>query len=127
MTIAPGFLTALDRFETMPSARRLREHSYELLRLKPPDTVVDVGCGTGRAVAELAARGATATGVDLNPAMVEVAWQRHSNGLFRVADAVDLPFADGELAGYRSDKVLHDLPDPRAALAEARRVLAPGG
>ncbi|MEV0719984.1 methyltransferase domain-containing protein [Asanoa sp. NPDC050611] len=127
MTIAPGFLTALDRFETLPEARRLREHSYDLLRLGPGDQVVDVGCGTGRAVAELADRGAVATGVDHDPAMVEVAWQRHTHGRFRVADALDLPFADGELAGYRSDKVLHDLPDPAGALAEAHRVLTEGG
>ncbi|MER5394248.1 methyltransferase domain-containing protein, partial [Saccharopolyspora sp. NPDC002686] len=34
---------------------------------------------------------------------------------------------DGELAGYRAEKVFHALADPVAALAEARRVLAPGG
>ena len=38
-----------------------------------------------------------------------------------------LPFPDGCAAGYRTDKVLHDLADPRAALEDARRVLAPGG
>ncbi|GAA1852660.1 methyltransferase domain-containing protein [Asanoa iriomotensis] len=123
MTIAPGFLAALDRFETLPDARRLREHSYDLLELKPGDEVVDVGCGTGRAVAELAERGAVATGVDNNPAMVEVARQRHTRCRFQVGDALELPFADGQLAGYRSDKVLHDLTDPAAALAEAGRVL----
>jgi len=45
----------------------------------------------------------------------------------RSADATDLPLADGEALGYRADKVLHILPDPEAALAEARRVLTPGG
>ncbi|MGW1678020.1 methyltransferase domain-containing protein [Saccharopolyspora sp. NPDC002376] len=38
-----------------------------------------------------------------------------------------LPFADGELSGYRAEKVLHAVPDPGLALTEARRVLAPGG
>jgi ubiquinone/menaquinone biosynthesis C-methylase UbiE len=127
MTIPAGFLTALDRFETLPAAARLRDHSYELLRLRTGDGVVDVGCGTGRAVAELAALGATATGVDLNPEMVGVARERYPRGDYRVGDADRLPFPDGTLRGHRTDKVLHDLPDPRAALAEAHRVLAPGG
>jgi SAM-dependent methyltransferase len=127
MTIAAGFLTALDHFETLPAAARLRDYSYELLRLDTGDGVVDVGCGTGRAVAELAALGATATGLDLNPAMVGVARERHPECDYRVGDAHRLPFPDGTLRGHRTDKVLHDLPDPRAALAEARRVLAPGG
>src|ERR1700754_4818764 len=97
MTIAPGFLSALDRFETLPEAARLRDHAYELLRLTMGDSVVDVGCGTGRAVAELAARGARATGIDRNPAIIDVARQRHPDDDYRVADAMKIPFADGEL------------------------------
>jgi ubiquinone/menaquinone biosynthesis C-methylase UbiE len=38
-----------------------------------------------------------------------------------------LPLGDGQAHGYRADKVYHVLPDPHAALAEARRVLVPGG
>ena len=120
-------LTALDRFEALPGAQRLRAFSYDLLRLRPGDKIVDVGCGTGRAVAELVDRGALATGIDRDPDMVEVAWQRHTHGRFQVADALELPFEDGELAGYRADKVLHDLTDPAGALAEAKRVLADRG
>ncbi|MFG1708682.1 methyltransferase domain-containing protein [Nonomuraea sp. M3C6] len=46
---------------------------------------------------------------------------------FRVGDAYDLPLEDGTVAGYRADKVFHDLPDTEKARAEARRVLVPGG
>jgi ubiquinone/menaquinone biosynthesis C-methylase UbiE len=101
--------------------------TWGLLRLAPGATVGDVGCGTGRAVAELTGQGASAIGVDLDPAMVAAARARFPDIDVRAADAADLPLPDGQARGYRADKVYHVLPDPHAALTEARRVLAPGG
>lgn len=117
----------LDRFDELPTARALRHRSYDLLRLRPGSTVVDVGCGTGRAVAELAERGVEPVGVDIDAEMLDLAGQRCPGADLREAGAESLPFDDGALAGYRADKVYHALPDPAAAVAEARRVLAPGG
>jgi ubiquinone/menaquinone biosynthesis C-methylase UbiE len=120
-------IRALDAQEAMPAAARLRARSYQALRLAPGATVVDVGCGTARAVAELADRGARAVGVDRDPAMLAAARSRFPGIDVRDADAAGLPLGDGQAHGYRADKVYHILPDPHAALAEARRVLAPGG
>jgi len=117
----------LDAAETMPDAVALRARSYQLLWLPPGATVVDVGCGTGRAVAELAQQGARAIGLDLDPDMLAAARSRFPGIDVRAADAADLPLGDGQAHGYRADKVYHILPEPPAALAEARRVLAPGG
>jgi ubiquinone/menaquinone biosynthesis C-methylase UbiE len=117
----------LDAADAAPGAAALRERSYELLRPRPGATVVDAGCGAGRAVAELAGRGFRAIGVDLDPAMLAAARGRFPDIDVRAADATDLPLDDGQAHGYRADKVYHILPDPPAALAEARRVLAPGG
>ncbi|GLI02188.1 methyltransferase domain-containing protein [Phytohabitans aurantiacus] len=117
----------LDAAETMPDAVALRARGYQLLRPDPGTTMVDVGCGTGRAAAELARRGARSIGVDLDPAMLAVARSRYPGLDIRAADAADLPLDDGQAHGYRADKVYHVLPDPAAALTEARRVLAPGG
>jgi SAM-dependent methyltransferase len=122
-----ALLTVLDSADRMPSATRLRTRSYELLSLVPGSTVVDVGCGAGRAVAELDERGVHAVGVDPSPWMLTAARERWPEGDFREAGAEDLPFADGSVRGYRADKVFHVLQEPERAVAEARRVLCPGG
>jgi ubiquinone/menaquinone biosynthesis C-methylase UbiE len=126
-TDSTTLIRALDAAESLPGAVALRERGYDLLRPGAGDTVIDVGCGTGRAVAELAERGARALGVDLDPEMLAAARARFSGIDVRSADATDLPLGDGEAQGYRADKVFHILPEPDKALAEARRVLAPGG
>ncbi|WP_062983207.1 methyltransferase domain-containing protein [Nocardia anaemiae] len=116
-------LTLLDAFDDLPQVRNLREHTYDALG----DTVVDVGCGSGRAVGELAARGVRAIGVDLDPAMIEIAVERWPAGEFHVGDATALPLDDGSVTGYRADKVLHTLAEPERAVIEARRILAGNG
>lgn len=116
-------LSLLDAFDELPHAVDLRTRSYRDLG----DTVVDVGCGGGRAVGELAALGTTAIGIDVDPEMIAVAVQRWPAGEFHVGDATTLPLDDASVTGYRADKVLHALTDPAAAVAEANRVLRPGG
>ncbi|WP_137121333.1 methyltransferase domain-containing protein [Segeticoccus rhizosphaerae] len=124
---ASSLIRILDAADATPGAAELRARSYALLTLPPGSRVVDVGCGAGRAVAELADRGADPAGVDLSEEMITVARRRHPDQEFHVGSAEVLPFGDGELAGYRADKVFHDLTAPERALAEAHRVLAPGG
>ena len=116
-------LALLDAFDETPQAADLRNRSYRDLG----ERVVDVGCGAGRAVGELAALGTTAIGIDLNPEMIAIATRRWPAGEFHVGDATALPIDDASVTGYRADKVLHALDDPSAALTEATRVLRPGG
>lgn len=124
---AAELIERLDRGDQLPGATALRERSYELLRQAPGSLVVDVGCGAGRAVGELQARGHRAVGVDPDEQMLTVARTRWPGAGFQLGDADRLPFGDGEVAGYRADKVFHLLDDLRTALDEARRILAPGG
>jgi SAM-dependent methyltransferase len=126
-TDTESLIRLLDVAERMPGAVALRERGYQLLRPPPGATVVDVGCGAGRAVAELAGRGCRAIGVDLDPDMLAAARARFPELDLRSADVAALPLEDGAALGYRADKVYHMLAEPAAALAEARRVLAPGG
>ncbi|WP_267898979.1 methyltransferase domain-containing protein [Thermomonospora amylolytica] len=122
-----GLVARLDAADAHPDAAELRQRTYELLAARPGAVVADVGCGTGRAVAELTERGVRAIGVDRDDRMIALAASRWPNADFRIGDALDLPFAEGELNGYRAEKLYHELPEPARAVAEARRVLAPGG
>ena len=122
-----SLLAVLDAGDAQPAAVKMRARSYELLGDFTGRTVVDVGCGGGRAVAEMAERGAHAVGVEPDPTMISAARKRWPDLEFHVGDAYNLPLETGSVAGYRVDKVLHLLDDPARAVAEARRVLVPGG
>ena len=87
--------------------------------------VLEVGCGTGRLAAALGERaGADVTAVDASPAMVERA--RALGVDARAARAEALPFPDASFDAVVMRMVVH-LVDRPAALAEAARVLRPGG
>ncbi|MFH9818583.1 methyltransferase domain-containing protein [Streptomyces sp. NPDC017230] len=124
---ADQLITLLDAAEQLPGASGLRRRSYELMGIAPGKTAVDVGCGAGRAVAELTEIGVKSVGVDPDERMIEVARQRWPGADLRIADAYELPLADATVDGFRADKVFHELAEPARALDEARRILAPGG
>ena len=96
---------------------------------------LDLGTGPGE-IPILMARacpGTAIVGVDAAATMLALARtkiRRHSLGgriRFVRADVKALPFADGAFDGVFSNTILHHIPDPRPFLAEARRVLRPGG
>src|SRR5438874_3846615 len=87
--------------------------------------VLDVGCGTGKFVAALSER-AKVWGVDVSPEMLEVARGRAPRVRFKQASADALPFKEGWFERATMWLVIHLHERPKA-LAEIRRVLAPGG
>jgi SAM-dependent methyltransferase len=91
--------------------------------------VADLGCGTGRITAHLDSLGVDAFGIDLSPAMVDLARQTHPNLRFDVGSITALDLSDagagGVLAWYST---IHTPPqDLPGVFAEFSRVLAPGG
>jgi ubiquinone/menaquinone biosynthesis C-methylase UbiE len=123
-----GLLLAfLDFFEKVPGILEMRQRSYQLLGDVTAKTVIDLGCGTGTAVAELAALGARACGVDASEHLLSVAKGRHHGSDFRLARLEELPFNDGSVDLLRAERVFQHLSDPAVALGEAHRILAPGG
>ena len=91
---------------------------------------LDVGCGTGFLVFELAARGHRVTGVDFAPAMIAEARRKAADRAIAVrleeADAEQLPFAPASFDLVISRHLLWTLPHPEAAIDEWIRVLRPG-
>jgi len=89
--------------------------------------VLDVGTGPGDAAATAVARGADATGIDIAPAMVEIASRRHPDAVFVQGSATELPFADGSFDAAVGNLVILHVGEPERAAQEMARVLVPGG
>jgi ubiquinone/menaquinone biosynthesis C-methylase UbiE len=97
---------------------------------QPGWTVLDIGCGTGAALAEYAAAGCAVIGIDTSPAMIAAARQHLGpEADLRLADGPALPVEDGCADLVLVSLVLHSIPraDAVALLAEAGRALAPAG
>jgi SAM-dependent methyltransferase len=88
---------------------------------------LDLCCGQGNAAGALVARGCKVLGADFSRAMLQFACRRLPNVNFIEADAQQLPFDDGAFDLVVSNVGVCHVPDQRRALAEARRVLRPGG
>lgn len=95
----------------------------------PGSHVLEVGCGTGIITERIAALPGVskADGVDPSPFFVERARRRAPHLHFEVADGRSLPFADASYDGVVLATALCHIPGPEVALAEAFRVLRPGG
>src|ERR1700733_8762784 len=68
-----ALIAQLDAVDDSPGAAALRARSYELLRAARGGLVVDVGCGAGRAVAELADQDLPVLGIDVSDQMIALA------------------------------------------------------
>jgi phosphatidylethanolamine/phosphatidyl-N-methylethanolamine N-methyltransferase len=106
---------------------RERRHSIGLLELRPGERLVIIGCGTGADLPFLPP-GIEVLAVDLTPAMLEQARAHARPGIeFRVMDGLALDLPDGSFDAAILHMVLEVVPDPPRCLAEAARVLRPGG
>jgi SAM-dependent methyltransferase len=97
----------------------------QALQGAPGRSLADVGGGTGNYAAALADEGWDPVVIDRSSAMLSVAAEKGIRTVHAAAEA--LPFEDATFDAVTMISVLHHLDDPAAALAEAGRVLRPGG
>jgi ubiquinone/menaquinone biosynthesis C-methylase UbiE/DNA-binding transcriptional ArsR family regulator len=94
--------------------------------------LLDIGTGTGRLLELLGPRAERAVGIDASRAMLALARSRLARAdlghcTVRLADMYRLPMADATFDVVTAQMVLHHAEDPAGVLAEAARVLRPGG
>jgi SAM-dependent methyltransferase len=116
----------LEAISTMPAAELIRH-----ARVRPQQSVLDVGCGTGVIALTAARLGARACGLDLAPVLIERAKKNAA-----LAD-VEIDFREGDVEAIPYDNASFDVvlsqfghmfaPRPEVAIAEMLRVLKPGG
>jgi ubiquinone/menaquinone biosynthesis C-methylase UbiE/DNA-binding HxlR family transcriptional regulator len=103
-----------------------------MLRLMPPLTVADLGAGDGSFALLLSQRAVRVIAVDSSARMIEVGREqaaRHGvkNVEYRLGDMEEVPIGAGEVELVFFSQSLHHALHPERALAEAARILAPGG
>jgi ubiquinone/menaquinone biosynthesis C-methylase UbiE len=102
----------------------------DIARIEEGQRVLDVACGTGvvaRGAADRVGRTGSVVGLDLNPAMLEVAAGIRSDIEWRQGDAANLPFGESEFDAVLCQSALFFFPDVDAAVAEMVRVVRPDG
>jgi 2-polyprenyl-3-methyl-5-hydroxy-6-metoxy-1,4-benzoquinol methylase len=112
-----------------PVVRRLmggfESSLQELFELAAPRSLLDVGCGEGVLVQQWAKRlgEGRVVGIDLEEDSIQAGWAEHGapNLEYRVMEASDLPFGDGEFDLASAIEVLEHVPDPEHTVAEMAR------
>ena len=93
----------------------------------PGTQLLDVGCGSGLTLVLAAQRGVRPAGLDVSPGLLGIARERLPGADLREGDMESLPFGDASFDAVTGVNAFQFAGDPRRALAEAARVLRPGG
>ena len=131
-----SFYDGLVNLMTLGQARRLRALTVDQALLKPGESVLDVGCGTGAVTIPAKVRigrNGTAAGIDPSPQMISVARRKAERQKleidFQVGVIESIPFPDHTFDVVTSSLMMHHLTDRLRVkgLAEIWRTLKPGG
>lgn len=110
--------------------RKIQCEKYKLVfnRLPPKiGRILDVGCGTGELLLNVAKKADLAVGVDISPGMLKKVPCAAKNVYAVIADADLLPFRDNSFDCVVSVTLLQNMPEPENTVKEINRVVRPGG
>lgn len=114
--------------------QRYRSHAHILpwiQQMESGRSVLEIGCGIGMDLFQMAKRGLVVTGIDLTEIAIETAKERFARdgmtALFEVGDATNLKYKDESFDYVYSFGVLHHTQDTEKSIQEAYRVLKNGG
>ena len=129
---AADFITYLD--QAADHFKPLKIFTHSLLRLRPGERILDIKCGCGddlRELATLVTPNGWAVGIDNSQSMIDEARRRHAGCelplQFERGDAGHLRWQADYFDVCRADRVFQHLTDPERTLNEMLRVLKPGG
>ncbi|MDG4753793.1 class I SAM-dependent methyltransferase [Micromonospora sp. WMMD718] len=129
-TVADSYANFVrDALATEPYLRASLALFAELVHAAGDGPVADVGCGPGHVTAHLHKLGVDAFGIDLSPAMIDLARRDHPDLRFEVGSMTDLQLADASIAALLAFWSLIHIPDDAvpSVLGHFHRVLRPGG
>ena len=112
---------SFNRLDGIAAALRSLAQAYSAER------VLEVGCGTGRWLGELRPVARHVFGLDLSPGMLRQARRRDARLAVTCGQAIRLPFPAAAFDLVFCVNAFHHFPEPRAFIAETRRLLRPGG
>lgn len=121
------------RISEVPEGTKRRLLAFEALDLAPDQHVLEIGCGGGQLTKDIApavGTGGRFVGLDANDEQLIAArafCADIANAEFIQGDATTLPFEDGTFDRIVAINTLEYIPNTAAVVAEARRVLKPGG
>jgi len=102
-------------------------HVLQNIPINKSTSLLDIGCGTGYFCKMAAHNGATVTGIDASEALIAEAKQRVPKATFQTGEMEELPYADNTFDVVTGFNSFQYAAQTQNALAEAYRVLKPGG
>jgi len=122
-----GVYDVMNSVMTAGLHHRWRERAADLARVGPGSRALDVATGTGDLAVALAERGAEVVGSDFSEGMLERARRKSAAVRWEQANALDLPYADGQFDAATVGFGARNFSDLERGLAEMARVVRPGG